>query len=94
QQPATPAAPRPAPDRAERDGVLAALNESDPEELAARFGIPRMTARILVAHRPIEDVRQIRGTLGLPDETYAQIAARAGTGRGPAGGHPSSSAEG
>ncbi|WP_434046434.1 MULTISPECIES: S8 family serine peptidase [Sorangium] len=97
QQPAAPAAPRPAPDRAERaerDGVLAALNESDPEELAARFGIPRMTARILVAHRPIEDVRQIRGTLGLPDETYAQIAARAGTGRGPAGGHPSSSAGG
>lgn len=92
QQPAAPAAPGPAPDGGERDGVLAALNQSDAEELAARFGIPRMTARLLVAHRPIEDVRQIRGTLGLPDATYAQIAARAGAGRGVAGGLHSSSA--
>ncbi|XYI00668.1 S8 family peptidase [Sorangium sp. So ce1128] len=92
---AAPVAPRPAPERGEsHGGVLAALNESDADELAARFGIPRMTARILVAHRPIRDVQQIRGTLGLPDEIYAQIAARAASGREPAGGLQSSSAGG
>ncbi|WP_437837773.1 S8 family serine peptidase [Sorangium sp. So ce1153] len=95
QPDAGPVAPRPAPERGERHGgVLAALNESDADELAARFGIPRMTARLLVAHRPIRDVQQIRGTLGLPDEIYAQIAARAAAGREPAGGLQSSSAGG
>ena len=62
----------------EGSGVLAALNESDAEELSARFGITRITARLLVAHRPFQDIQQIRGTLGLQDDQYARLAASSG----------------
>jgi subtilisin family serine protease len=58
---------------------LAAINRGDVATLTSAFGLRALTAQLLVAKRPIDDVTRIRNTLGL---TAAQYAALAGSSTG------------
>src|SRR5207247_4047790 len=53
---------------------LSAVNDLDPDVLMMQFHLLAITASILVARRPYQQIEEIRGTLGLTDEQYAQIA--------------------
>jgi subtilisin family serine protease len=53
--------------------ILAALNQDDWQTLVAKFGFAKLTARLLVIHRPFSEIQQIRGTLGLTEEQYLQL---------------------
>lgn len=53
---------------------LAAINRGDVDALTGRFGILRLTARLLVSRRPVTDITLIRNALGLTAEQYLRLA--------------------
>jgi hypothetical protein len=68
--------PGPAAATVTGDG-LATVNQDDLETLILRFGLARLTARLLLARRPFARLDDIRGILGLTDEQFARIAGTA-----------------
>ena len=51
------------------------LNDGTLDELAGRFGLLRLTARLIAARRPISDRIALWPMLGLTEEQHARILA-------------------
>jgi subtilisin family serine protease len=63
------------PSAAPSTGVtLAFLNTAELEDLAARYGLLSLTARLIVSRRPIAEVADIQDVLGLTQAQYAAIS--------------------
>lgn len=71
-QPARPSQPG-SPKPAENNSHLIAVNTDDIDSLMRRFDLKRITARHIIAKRPINDLTRIRGTLGLTEQQFARI---------------------
>lgn len=62
------------PPPAEENSHLTAINTDDIDALVQRFDLKRITARHIIAKRPITDLKRVRGTLGLTEQQFARIA--------------------
>jgi subtilisin family serine protease len=73
--PATPTPlPAPAPPPGDMPPGLAAVNTRSAGELITLFGLPAITAALLVRRRPYQQLADVRGTLGMSALAFERIA--------------------
>lgn len=65
--------PSPIPPDGPADG-LAAVNQLGADALVALFGLPAITALLLVQRRPYRQLEDLRNTLGMSESCYQRIA--------------------
>jgi hypothetical protein len=58
------------PQSSSADDAISVINRGDASTLVARFALMLITARLIVAKRPIGSLTEIRGVLGLTDEQF------------------------
>jgi subtilisin family serine protease len=74
ERPAPDPAPQPSPAASSAAG-LRAVNALTLAELTSRYGMPRLTARLIESRRPVAHLDELRTVLGMTPEVFARIAA-------------------